>query len=72
LFPLLAVRLADADTGGGAEAARQMLAPSQQALPDELTAALEAACRAWDAGQADRTTEGLRAVLELAHELRYS
>jgi DNA-binding SARP family transcriptional activator len=71
LFPLLAVWLADGDTGGAAEAARQMLAPSQQALPDELTAALGAACRLWDAGEADRAAEGLRAALQLAHELRY-
>jgi adenylate cyclase len=71
LFPLLAVRLADGDTGAAAEAARQMLAPSQQALPDELTAALDVACRAWDAGEADRAAEALRAALELAHELRY-
>jgi tetratricopeptide (TPR) repeat protein len=71
LFPLLAVRLADGDTGAAAEAARQMLAPSQQALPDELTAALDVACRAWDAGEAGRAAEALRAALELAHELRY-
>ena len=71
LFPLLAVRLADGDAGGAADAARQMLAPSQQALPDELAAALDAACLAWDAGEADRAAEGLRAALELAHELRY-
>src|SRR5262249_49095549 len=71
LFPLLAVRLADGGTGGGVDAAPPMLAPAPHAPPGGPAAALDAACRAWDAGEADRAAEALRTALELAHELRY-
>ena len=50
LFPLLAARLQAGETAEAVAAARQIIDPSQQVLPDDLTAALAAACESWDQG----------------------
>ena len=71
LFPLIAARLRAGDTAAAVAAARQILDPSQQLLPDELMAALEAACAAWDGGEPDAATADLAGVLDLAHDLNY-
>ena len=52
LFPLLAAHLAAGATAEAVAAARQIIDPSQQWLPDDLTAALSAAVESW--GRGDR------------------
>jgi predicted ATPase/class 3 adenylate cyclase len=71
LFPLVAAQLSAGATDDAVAAARQILDPAEQLLPDELTAALQAACHSWDRGEADSAAEGLSAALDLAHQLSY-
>jgi tetratricopeptide (TPR) repeat protein len=79
LFPVIAARLAsnaDAEPVGDAvtdavAAARQILDPEQQLLADDLTAALESACAAWNEGDPARTRQCLSSALALAHDLHY-
>ncbi len=71
LFPLIAARLHTGDTAAGITAARQILHPSQQLLPDELVAALAAASAAWDEGEPDAAAADLGGALDLAHDLNY-
>ena len=71
LFPLIAARLRSGDTAAAVAAARQILDPSQQLLPDDLTAALDAACSLWDAGEIDAVASGLAGAIDLAHDLSY-
>jgi tetratricopeptide (TPR) repeat protein len=71
LFPLIAARLQAGDNAAAITAARQILDPSQRLLPDELIAALEAACAAWDGGEPDAVTSALAGALDLAHDLNY-
>ena len=71
LFPLIAARLRAGDTAAAIAAARQILDPSEQLLPDDLMAALDAACAAWDAGEPDAAAADLAAALDLAHDLNY-
>jgi eukaryotic-like serine/threonine-protein kinase len=71
LFPLIAARL---DSGAAAEAvtaARQILDPKQQLLPDELTATLDAASAAWDQGEPGAAEQHLKSALLLARDLNY-
>ena len=71
LFPLIAARLQSGDVAAAAAAARQILDPAQQLLPDELMVGLEAACAAWDRGDADLAEQGLAEALRVAHELHF-
>jgi hypothetical protein len=71
LFPLIAARLHVGDTAAALTAARQVLHPSQRLLPDELTAALDAACAAGAAGALDAAAAGLAGALALAHDQNY-
>jgi hypothetical protein len=71
LLPATAVHLGRADVATAVAAARQVLDPSQQALPDDLASALESARRAWDAGQPDEAATALHAALELARDLGF-
>jgi hypothetical protein len=71
LLPAAAVHLGRADLASAIAAARQVLGPGQQALPDELAGAIESACRAWDAGQPDEAATALRAALDLARDLGF-
>jgi class 3 adenylate cyclase/DNA-binding SARP family transcriptional activator len=66
LFPLLAVHLADGATAEAVAAARQIIDPSQQWLPDDLTAALSGACDSRDTGDQDETARLLDDALILA------
>ena len=52
-------------------AARQILDPAQQLLPDELMGVLDAALAAWDGGAAAAAEERLASALQLAHELHF-
>jgi len=71
LWPLIAVRLAARQVRGALDASRQLLEPSQQRLPDELEAMVEAARRAWESGDADLAGATLAGAVELAERLRY-
>ena len=71
LFPLIAARLRSGDTAAAVAAARQILDPAQQLLPDELMAALDAALAAWDGGEAAAAEERLASALRLAHQLHF-
>jgi hypothetical protein len=71
LFPLIAVRLGAGRGGEAVTAARQLLDPTQQALPDGLTAALEAAGEAWDHGELGLAGQHLESALLLARDRNY-
>jgi adenylate cyclase len=71
LFPLIAARLQSGDVAAAITAAREIVDPAQQLLPDELMAALDAASAAWDRGEAGLAAEGLADALRLARDLRY-
>jgi hypothetical protein len=71
LFPLIAARLQSGDVAAAVAAAREILDPAQQLLPDELMAALDAALAAWDGGETAAAGESLASALRLAHELRF-
>jgi hypothetical protein len=75
LFPLAAASLARSDPGQAVAAVRRLLDPSQQALPGQLAAAIEAACRAWDGGHGnDAASEAvacLHAALGIARDLGF-
>ena len=71
LLPSAAVHLDRADVASAVAAARPVLGPAQQALPDELAGAIEAACRAWDAGRPGGAEIALSAGLDLARDLGF-
>ena len=71
LFPLIAARLRSGDAAAAVAAARQIVDPAQQLLPDDLMAALDAACATWDRGEAGLAADGLAGALRLAHDLHY-
>jgi eukaryotic-like serine/threonine-protein kinase len=71
LFPLIAARLQSGEAAAAVAAARQIVDPAQQLLPDDLMAALDAACAAWDRGEAGPAADGLADALRLAHELQF-
>ena len=71
LFPLIAARLQSGDVAAAIAAAREIVDPAQQLLPDELMAALDDACAAWDRGEAGPAADGLTGALRLAHDVRY-
>ena len=69
LWPLIAVRLTAGRVAGAVDASRQLLLPTQQRLPDELEALVEAAQATWDAGEGERSADKLGEALELAWRL---
>jgi tetratricopeptide (TPR) repeat protein len=71
LFPLIAARLGAGRVDEAVTAARQVLDPAQQALPGDLTAALEAAGDAWDRGEPSVAGQHLEAALRLARDRDY-
>lgn len=66
LFPVLAARLRAGELAEAAAAARRIIDPSQQWLPDDLTAALAEADAAWNEGDEAKTAERLTRALALA------
>jgi hypothetical protein len=66
MFPVLAVRLQAGELGEAVAAARAIIHPTQQLLPDDLTTALAEAGDAWDEGNQAETTERLTRALALA------
>ncbi|HXC83674.1 MAG TPA: AAA family ATPase [Trebonia sp.] len=71
LFPVIAVRLASGGVDEAVAAARQILDPAQQQLPDDVTATLESACAAWDRGEPAAASEQLATALTLAHDQHF-
>ncbi|HEY7265969.1 MAG TPA: AAA family ATPase [Trebonia sp.] len=71
LFPLIAARLDSAAVAEAVTAARQILDPKQQLLPDELTAALDAASAAWDQREPEVAEQHLKSALLLANNFNY-
>jgi hypothetical protein len=71
LFPLLAARLQVGEIAEAVAAARQIIDPSQQVLPDDLTAALAAACESWDQGDPAGTARCLTEALAVARARAY-
>ncbi len=71
LFPVLAVRLAAGATAEAAAAARLIIDPSQQLLPDDLADVLSAACASWDEGDQARAAQYLTEALDVARARAY-
>ena len=71
IFPLIAARLSAGMVKEAVTAARQLLDPAQQALPGDLTAALEAASEAWDHGEPGLAAQHLESALRLARDRNY-
>jgi eukaryotic-like serine/threonine-protein kinase len=71
LFPLIAAQLQSGNAAAAVAAAREIVDPAQQLLPDELMAALDAALAAWDGGEAAAAEERLASALRLAHDLHF-
>jgi hypothetical protein len=72
LWPLLAVRLAAGEVAEAVDAARQLLAPPQLRLPDELESAVQAGIVAWEEGSRRSAAERLSQAVELAQHLRFA
>jgi class 3 adenylate cyclase/tetratricopeptide (TPR) repeat protein len=71
LWPLVTVHLDAGETGAAVAAARHILHPSQQLLPDRLMELTGQACQAWDDGKPEAARELLDAALALARALGY-
>jgi class 3 adenylate cyclase/tetratricopeptide (TPR) repeat protein len=71
LLPLLAARLQAGETAEAVAAARRIIDPSQQVLPDDLTATLAAACESWDQGDPAGTARYLTEALVVARARAY-
>jgi hypothetical protein len=71
LFPLLAVRLQAGEIDAAVAAARGLIDPTQMRLPDDLTAALAAACGSWADGKRTDTEQHLATALALASANAY-
>ncbi|GIK40907.1 MAG: transcriptional activator [Chloroflexota bacterium] len=68
---VLAMALKQESLSEAIEAARAMLAPTQQKLPDDVTEALEMASQTWESDNGDIIQERLRQVVELAGQYGY-
>jgi tetratricopeptide (TPR) repeat protein len=66
LWPMIAVRLRSGQIAEAVDASRQILAPPQQRLSDELESLLEAAGSAWDENEPQVAGEKLAEALQLA------
>jgi class 3 adenylate cyclase/tetratricopeptide (TPR) repeat protein len=71
LFPVLAVHLQANKLDEAVTAARGIIDPSQQFLPDDLTTALAEASRSWDQGNPEETAQRLAEALALARAHAY-
>jgi hypothetical protein len=70
-WPLIAVRLAAGEVADAIDASRQMLAPPQERLPDELEVLVRSAGDGWDAHDPELAGHSLGDALALAEELCY-
>ena len=70
-FLLVAARLATGQVGEAVAAARQLLVPAQQKLPDEIGSLVSAASALWDTGEPGVAADELAAALARAGYLNY-
>jgi hypothetical protein len=68
-WPLIGVALARDLTSEAVDYARALLEPSQQRLPDALSALLEEAIKSWEGGETETAHTYLNQAIELAQEL---
>jgi tetratricopeptide (TPR) repeat protein len=71
LWPLIGVRLAQGQIPAAIDYACSLLAPTQQRLPDALSAVVEEAIRAWEEGEPETAHTYLNQATELAQEMGY-
>jgi len=71
LWPLIAVAFPQDQVDQALDHARALLEPTQQCLPDALTAAVEKAVKAWEEDEAETARSYLSQAIELAQELAY-
>ncbi len=72
LFPLASAYVDLGQTEKAVDAARQTLDSTQVRLPDELEAAVQAACDAWDKDDPDKAGRLVDEAVALAQRLRYA
>jgi hypothetical protein len=72
LWPLMGVHLGAGQVAGAVGAARQLLAPTKQRLPEVLESLVQAAVAAWDHEEPELAEEKLGAAIDLAQRLRYA
>jgi class 3 adenylate cyclase/two-component SAPR family response regulator/tetratricopeptide (TPR) repeat protein len=72
LFPLCSAYLDRGQAEKAVDLAREALEPKQARLPDELEAAVQAACAAWDRGEPEHASRLVDEAVALARELRYA
>lgn len=69
LWPLISVAHVQDKVSEAVEYARTLLEPTQQRLPDALTALLEEAIKSWEGGESETAHTYLNQAIELAQEL---
>ena len=72
LWPMIAVRLRSGQIAEAIDAGRQLLAPPQQRLPDDLESLLQKAGAAWDQNEDRVASDKLAEALQLAVTLGYA
>lgn len=72
LWPLISVHLAQGQVPYAVEAARQLLAPPQQRLPERLESLVRSAIADWEGSRHHRVRAQLSEAVEVARELRYT
>jgi hypothetical protein len=72
LWPLTAAYLDAEQIAEAVGAARRLLEPSQARLPDEMEAAVQVACDAWDKGQPETAARLVADAVDLAVKLHYA
>jgi hypothetical protein len=71
LWPLIGVALAQEKAAEAIHYVRMLLEPTQQPPPEKLSAFLEAALRAWNAGQQEETRSLLQQAVPLAKDMGF-
>jgi hypothetical protein len=69
LWPLISVTHSQHQLSEAVDYARTLLEPTQQRLPDALTALLEEAIKYWEGGETEAAHTYLNQSIELAQEL---
>ncbi len=72
LWPLAGAHLDAGHIAEAVGAARRLLEPTQARLPDELDAAVQAACGAWDNADPELASRLLADAVQLARDLGYA
>jgi eukaryotic-like serine/threonine-protein kinase len=72
LWPLAGAHLDAGQIAEAVGAARRLLEPSQARLPDELEAAVQAACKAWDCAELELAGRLVDSAVQLARALGYA